>query len=370
MSSGIVKDVRIAGISSAVPSLVLTLEDDARIFGQTEIERISKNIGVERRHVVTGIMCTSDLCFAAANRLLDELGWDRRTVDALIFVTQTPDYIMPATACELQDRLGLAHACAAFDINQGCTGYVYGLWIGGLMARGGCRRLLLLVGDTMSRLVSPRDRTVTSLFGDAGTATALEYDEGAPAMYFNFGTDGSGGHCLSVPAGAFRHPHSPESCQRIERTGGNVRSDEDLFMDGGEVFTFVLREVPRLIESILSAAEARVDDIQAFVFHQANRFMLRAFDQTPAAPCGARHHRADGLWKHQLRFDSIGHDNRTAEFAGRAARPAAAGRFRRGFFLGSGRVGMWACLPSSARSASGMITAAPFSAVPITIHLS
>jgi 3-oxoacyl-[acyl-carrier-protein] synthase-3 len=274
MSSGILKDVRIAGIVSAVPPRVLTLEDDAQIFGQSEIERISQNIGVERRHVVSGTTCTSDLCFAAANRLLDELAWDRGTVDALVFVTQTPDYFMPATACVLQDRLGLPHSCAAFDVNQGCAGYVYGLWIAGLMARGGCRRLLLLVGDTMSRLVSPRDRTVTSLFGDAGTATALEYEEGAPAMHFNLGTDGSGRNCLSVAAGAFRHPHSPETCERIERAGGNLRSDEDLFMDGAEVFTFALREVPGLIESTLSAAEARADDIHAFVFHQANRFML------------------------------------------------------------------------------------------------
>lgn len=274
MAAGRVNQVRIAGIASAVPERVLTLEDDARVFGQTEIDRISQNIGVQRRHVVNGTTCTSDLCYAAAERLLDELGWQRDSIDALIFVTQTPDYFMPATACVLQERLGLSRGCAAFDVNQGCAGYIYGLWIGGNLVRGGCRRLLLLVGDTTSRLVSPGDRTITSLFGDAGAATALELSPEAPTMHFELGTDGAGRGCLMVPGGAFRQPHSPQSSERTERAGGNVRSDEDIFMDGGEVFTFVLREVPRLVQNIIAMAETSVADIDHFVFHQANRFML------------------------------------------------------------------------------------------------
>ena len=274
MAGGRLNQVRIAGIASAVPERVLSLEDDARIFGQTEIERISQNIGVQKRHVVNDGTCTSDLCFAAAQRLLDELGWPRDSVDALMFVTQTPDYFMPASACVLQDRLGLSRKCASFDVNQGCAGYIYGLWIGGHLVHGGCRRLLLLAGDTTSRLVSPRDRTVTSLFGDAGTATALELSTEARTVHFELGTDGAGKGYLMVPGGAFRLPHSPQSSERTERAGGNVRSDEDLFMDGGEVFTFVLREVPRLVQNILSAAETNVTDIDHFVFHQANRFML------------------------------------------------------------------------------------------------
>jgi 3-oxoacyl-[acyl-carrier-protein] synthase III len=274
MASGIVKQVRIAGIASAVPEQVRTLGDDAQIFGTTEVERISQNIGVRKRHVVSASTCTSDLCCAAADRLLKDLGWERESINAVIFVSQTPDYFMPATACVLQDRLGLSRGCAAFDVNQGCAGYVYGLWIGSQLARGGCGRVLVLVGDTMSRLVAPRDRTVTSLFGDAGTATALEFSADAANMHFEFGTDGSGRGCLVVPAGAFRQPHSPQTSERVEQSGGNFRSAEDVFMDGGEVFTFVLREVPRLVQSILAAAETTVADIDAFVFHQANRFML------------------------------------------------------------------------------------------------
>ena len=214
MATAIVNQVRIAGIASAVPERTLTLEDDARIFGHTEIERISQNIGVRSRHVVDGTTCTSDLCYAAATRLLDQLQWDRGSIEALIVVTQTPDYFMPATACVLQRRLELPTSCAAFDVNQGCAGYIYGLWLAAQLVRGGCRRLLLLVGDTISRVISPRDRTVTSLFGDAGTATALEYAEDARPMYFELGTDGGGRDCLIVPAGAFRHPHSPRRANR------------------------------------------------------------------------------------------------------------------------------------------------------------
>jgi 3-oxoacyl-[acyl-carrier-protein] synthase-3 len=264
---------------------VRTLTDDASVFGEAEIERISQNIGVQKRHVVTGGMCTSDLCYAAAERLLENLAWDKGTIDALIFVTQTPDYFMPATACVLQDRLGLGKNCAAFDVNQGCAGYVYGLWLASnLIAAGSLRRALLLVGDTISRVVSPLDRTVTSLFGDAGTATVIEFDEMAPAMYFELGADGSGQKHLAIPAGAFRTPHTKDTAARSDRGGGNSRSDEDLFMDGGEVFTFSLREVPPLVKSILAAAGDSAVTIDAFVFHQANRFMLNYLTKRLALP--------------------------------------------------------------------------------------
>jgi len=285
MAQGTLSRVRIAGVASAVPEAVRTLADDAAVFGEAEIERISQNIGVQKRHVVTGGMCTSDLCYAAAERLLENLGWDKRSIDALIFVTQTPDYFMPATACVLQQRLGLGKNCAAFDVNQGCAGYVYGLWLASnLVAAGSIRRALLLVGDTISRVVSPLDRTVTSLFGDAGTATAIEFDESAPAMHFELGADGSGQKHLGVPAGAFRVPHTADTAARSDRGGGNSRSDEDLFMDGGEVFTFTLREVPSLVKSILAATGDSIATIDAFVFHQANRFMLNYLAKRLALP--------------------------------------------------------------------------------------
>jgi 3-oxoacyl-[acyl-carrier-protein] synthase-3 len=174
----------------------------------------------------------------------------------------------------LQHRLGLSKRCASFDVNQSCAGYIYGLWIAASLTRS-CKRVLLLVGDTISRVVSPQDRTVTSLFGDAGTATALEQDQSAQPIAFELGADGSGAACLAVPAGAFRVPSSPATRERTERDGGNVRADADLFMDGAEVFTFALREAPSMIQRTLATAGQEAAAIDFFVLHQANRFMIQ-----------------------------------------------------------------------------------------------
>lgn len=269
-----ISGVKLAGIASAVPERVLTLEDGARVFGEAEIRKIRESTGVRSRHVISPGICTSDLCFAAAERLLADMGWNRDSVDALIFVSQTPDYFVPATSCSLQARLGLAKHCAAFDVNLGCSGYIYGLWLASqLMAGGSIRRLLLLVGDTSS-FVSPLDRSTAMLFGDAGTVTALERDDNARPWVFEVGTDGNGQNHLIVPAGGRRQPSTESTRQRTEREGGNIRSDEDLFMNGAEVFAFTLREVPPLVKSVLSNADWSLESVDAFVMHQANRFML------------------------------------------------------------------------------------------------
>lgn len=206
--------------------------------------------------------------------MIAELRWDKDSIDGLIFVSQTPDYILPATACALHGRLGLSKACAAFDVNLGCSGYVYGLWLAAQMiASGGCSRVLVLAGETASRIVSPMDRAVAPLFGDAGTATALE--RGSQKMSFRMGTDGKGSKNLIVSAGGFRQPHTPATAERTAREGGNVRSDEDVYMNGSEIFTFTLREVAPLVQSARDDARWSLDDVDAYVFHQANRFMLQ-----------------------------------------------------------------------------------------------
>lgn len=268
--------VRLAGLASAVPQDTLTVADDALNFGDADAKRISESTGVSKRYVVSNGLCTSDLCFSAGERLLTELGWSRDSVDVLIFVSQTPDYLLPATSCSLHGRLNLSTRCAAFDINLGCSGFIYGFWLASnLIASGSARRVLLLVGDTISRIVSPRDRATAPLFGDAGTATALESDVNAPAMVFELGTDGTGQEHLIVPAGAFRQPRTEHTLQRTEREGGNIRSDEDLFMNGAEIFSFTLRVVPKLIKSVMDAADWSTEDVDAWIMHQANRFMLQ-----------------------------------------------------------------------------------------------
>ncbi|MBP1778948.1 MAG: fabH 2 [candidate division NC10 bacterium] len=278
--------IRLTGLWAAVPSARGTTADLTLRFGAVEARRIAENTGVLERRLAPPGVCASDLCFEAAANLLRSLAWDPKSVDALVFVSQTPDFALPATACCLQHRLGLPTGCAAFDVQLGCSGYVYGLWLSGSLLRSGAaRRVLLLVGDTMSQLLGPSDRATVPLFGDAGTATALEAapDDGH-AWTINLGTDGAGFAHLNVPGGRFRHPTSEASRARTEREAGNIRSDEDLFMNGAEVFAFTLREVPRLVKGILSASGRTAAEVDHFVFHQANGFMLRTLAKKIGLP--------------------------------------------------------------------------------------
>lgn len=266
--------VRLAGVASAVPVSHGAVAAQAGA-SEAEIKKIVASTGVESRHIAPVGQTTSDLCERAAERLLAALSWERDSVDLLVFVSQTPDHVLPATACALHGRLGLAKGCMAFDVNLGCSGYVYGLSIvAAHLQAGTCRRALLLVGDTISKIASAADRSVAYLFGDAGTATALERTDSASRWTFVSGTDGTGASHLSVPAGMFRQPSTAETKQPRAREGGNVRSDEQLYMNGAEIFNFTLREVPPMISSLLQAAGWTIDEVDAVVPHQANRFML------------------------------------------------------------------------------------------------
>ncbi len=267
--------VRIAGIASTVPENVRTVEDDAKIFGVEEMEKTSKLIGVRERHVAPPLICTSDMCHLAANRLLDDLGWDRQSVEGLIFISQSPDYEYPATACTLQARLGLSDRCLAFDVTLGCSGYVYGLWLASQIVAGrGVKRVLLLVGDISTRRFAPRDKVVMPLFGDAGTATALEFDETAPEMRFELGTDGTGYGAIIIPASGFRTPRTEATKRLAPGPDGIERAPEHMYINGAEVFNFTIKRIPSLIESVMAAAGRTRDDYDHFVFHQANTFML------------------------------------------------------------------------------------------------
>ena len=201
--------------------------------------------------------------------------WQPSSIDALVFVSQTPDYVLPATSCCLHDRLRLAKSCACFDVNLGCSGYAYGLWLASsLLAAGGASRVLLLAGDTISRTVSPEDRSVALIFGDAGSATLLEKRDGWPSSSYVLGSDGRGRNNLIVPAGKFRQPAGPNTTKSVEQENGNRRSPENLYMDGAEIFTFALREVPSLFENLFEVSGWEPDEVDAYVLHQANRFMI------------------------------------------------------------------------------------------------
>lgn len=264
-----ISHTRIAGVSAAVPNQDAAVDDGAGTFGPEAVAKFAASTGVERRPV-GGELCSSDLCHAAAERLLNDLGWERDTIESLVFVSQTPDYLLPATSCSLHARLGLSKSCAAWDINLGCSGYTYGLAAASQFIQcGSARRSLLLVGDTINRIVSTDDPSTALLFGDAGTATALEREETARSIRGTFGSDGGGASHLIVPAGGFRQREA------AARSADAVRGDGDLFMDGAEVFSFALREVPKLVKAAIAAEEWTLDDLDFVVFHQANTFMLQ-----------------------------------------------------------------------------------------------
>ncbi len=265
---------RIAGLVSCVPSRVV---DNAPYFEQfgDKARDIEKMTGVRERRRVNDDETTADLCQRAAERLLDQLGWARDSVDALFFITQTPDFRLPATACALQARLGLGTHVIAFDVNLGCSGYPYGLWLAmTTVASGAARRALLLVGDTISKTVDPEDRSTAMLFGDAGTATAIEADAGGTAR-FVLGTDGSGERQLIIAEGAYRKASaaSVADTEAPAEEAAGPRADA-LYMDGGAIFNFTLATVPPLVAATLEPAGG-AERFDAFLFHQANAFMLR-----------------------------------------------------------------------------------------------
>jgi 3-oxoacyl-[acyl-carrier-protein] synthase III len=272
MATSSIENVRLAGISACVPRGV-TNNEDLELIPPEERKKLIQTTGIVHRRVAERDQCTSDLCFSAAEALLEDLQWQRDEVDAVVLVTQSSDYTVPATAPILQDRLRLSKQCLAFDINLGCSGYTYGLQVvGSLLSAGKLRRGLLLVGDTPSKTVSPQDRSAAPIFGDGGAATALEY-HGGSTMHFDSGSDGSGYAAIIIPDGGLRNPVGSESLAMVEIDPGITRNRCQLILDGVEVFNFSMREVPRTVRNLMEFAQFSVDDIDAFVFHQANLFM-------------------------------------------------------------------------------------------------
>jgi 3-oxoacyl-[acyl-carrier-protein] synthase-3 len=257
---------RIVGLVSCLPPRRIENSHFSERFG-AKLDDVVKMTGVKTRYWVEDGVTTSDLCARAADELLARLSWDRASVDGIIFVSQTPDYRLPATACVLQARLGLRPGIVAFDVPLGCSGYPYGLWLAMMTIQSGAaRRVLLAVGDTSSVICDPDDRATRPLFGDAASVTAIEADGESEAIHI-LGTDGRGAENLILPKGASR------SC-----AGHPKFSDypaDTLYMDGGEVFNFTLKAVPALVRETVAAAGETIDGYDAFVFHQANAFMLK-----------------------------------------------------------------------------------------------
>ena len=269
------ENISIKGIVSCFPKERVENASLYATFGETEVKKMSKMTGIQSRPVTDENTCTSDLCHCAAEKLLASLQISPDSIDALIFISQTPDYILPPTSHILQARLGLSTDAAVFDVNLGCSGYTYGLWLASSLLQGQINRVLLLVGDTCSKFTSDQDRSTFPLFGDAAAATLVEKDTDAGPAHFVLGSDGAGAENLIIKAGGFRDSRRGPALERIEGADGNWRRDDELFMNGQEVFTFTLKRVSPLVDQLLEYSGDDVDKVDHFVFHQANEFMLK-----------------------------------------------------------------------------------------------
>lgn len=250
-------------------------------------EKIQEKTGIRERRIAGLNETALDLAENACRNLFNKDGVEANDVDFIIFCTQAPDYILPTSACILQDRLGLRTSIGALDINLGCSGYVYGLSLAtGLIASGAAKNVLLVTADTYSKFINAKDRSVRTLFGDGATASLIMASDDAQSFIgsFIFGTDGRGAKHLIIPAGGARRPRSKSTQIEKVDASGNVRSENNLFMDGAAVMAFTLAEVPKSFAALLLAANTSLQDIDYVVLHQANRFMLDALRKKMKIP--------------------------------------------------------------------------------------
>lgn len=266
------RGAKVCGIAATVPE---TKESnrDYQLITDAERAMFIKTTGIEERHIATKGETTGDLCTHSAEVLIQKSGWNKEEIDLVIFVSQSPDYFLPATSIVIQDRLGLKKSTAAFDINLGCSGYVYGLSVAAsMMASGGFRKALLLVGDISTAALNRKDKSTWPLFGDCGTATALEYNRDYE-MHFNLQSDGSGKEAIIIPHGGIRRPLTEDSLVEKEYEPGITRHHRNVWLNGLDVFNFSVREAPLNVNELLAASKKTVDDVDFLVMHQANFLM-------------------------------------------------------------------------------------------------
>ena len=275
MSQLTINNVRIAGMSACVPS---TVEDNRTLpiyHDENEALKVITSTGIERHHKADDDTTASDLTVKAVEALLAKMGWTAQDVDCFAYVCTSRDYIAPQTACILQDRLGLRNDCCVFDLPFGCSGWVYGMSIvGSLMSHGTLKRAILVAAETNTRNRNPRDTAVRPLFGDAATATALEYNpERARPMNFMYGVDGSGFDAVWVPYGGMRNPVTPEALEEKEVSPGVYRRGVDMIVNGMDVFGFAIKQPPKSLKELIETFSIDVETVDLLLLHQANKFI-------------------------------------------------------------------------------------------------
>lgn len=282
-----------------LPEAVLCNEELAELYAGWTAEKILAKTGIRERRIAAPDETATDMAIRAAHKLFERGNHTPSEIDFVIFCTQTPDYILPTSACVIQNALNIPKSAGAVDINLGCSGFVYALSLAnGLLVSGAARSVLVLTADTYSKFIHPLDKSVRTLFGDGATACVVTAAIGSDISIgpFVFGTDGSGAKHLIVETGGCRVPRSDATKIEAEDASGNVRSRDNLFMDGGAVMAFTLREVPKVVNELLERTGLSRDDVSTFVLHQANRFMLDALRRKLDVPVD----------KLPIRMDAVG----------------------------------------------------------------
>ena len=270
------QNVGISAMSAAVPHTVIDNYKYTQYFPEDQVREVVDKVGIYERRFADEKTCSSDLCYAAAEQLFSDNNINRSEIDLLIFISQTPDYRMPATSVILQDRLNLSNSTISFDINLGCSAFMYGLSVAYSMMsnQSGLRKALILDGETRSKVYSPKDRRTAFLFGDGGVAALIERDERFGKSYFSLNSDGSREGLIKIEAGGYRNMSSAETVrEKVVDEYGNIRSDEQGYMHGGDVFNFVIREIPKDIKNLCSITGEDIQSMDYYIFHQANNFI-------------------------------------------------------------------------------------------------
>lgn len=267
-------NVGMTAISACVPSKRVSNRDLNKIMSQDEVDKLVNSIGIEERRHADDNVTSSDLCFKAAEKLISDNNIDKSTIDMLLFLTLTPDYVSPPTSCVLQHRLGLPESCATLDLSLACSGFIYGLSTAYAFASNtNINRVLLLVGETMSKLANPKDMVNYPLYGDAGTACLIEKGEFGESTFL-LTSDGQGEKSVIVPSRGYRNPLTAESLIEKECENGNFRRDIDITMDGIDTFNHAIKVIPKQVKELMQACEIKQEDVDYLVSHQANKLMI------------------------------------------------------------------------------------------------
>ena len=273
----------IKGISYYLPKRVVTNEELVREFPEWSVDKVAQKVGVDSRHLAAENETAGDLAEKAARKLFEEYQVDPKSIDFLMLCTQSPDYFLPSTACVLQNRLGIPITAGAFDYNLGCSGCIYGMAIAkGLIVAGIAKNVLLLTAETYNKYLHPDDKSNRSIFGDGAAACLISAEGFAQIGEFVLGTDGSGAENLIVKTGAARCKQATGLSD--EDSEGHIRRDDYLYMNGGAIFNFTLDAVPTMMNQLFEKSGLTKDDIDYYVFHQANKFMLNTIRKVCVLP--------------------------------------------------------------------------------------